>query len=159
MANKINALAAVVFISFILIVGATGENGSESHDTANETLLSHNDTAANNSPSLNTDIAVNGSIGTDGLVNASQNKTNETEISSNTGYLNTPGNNNADLSNALNEENTNIRSGENLSIVNKITTESSETAADNAPVVAAEEYEDSAKEVTASFGVYLEIVG
>ena len=166
---KINFLAITVFfVSLILIANAAEENASGSYNTTNETLLLNH--------SNDTDVAVvNGPIEINSSVNSSQNNlsnANGTEISNNTDYLNdAPNADNTNLSNALTAENTNISAEETQNAwttsstnfvgnSNEILAEASETlTADTADSAAKSSEEESSESITASFGVYLEIVG
>ena len=125
-----------------------------------------NNTATNDTYNLNdTDVAiVNGSIQINSSVNAPQNSlsdANGTKISDNAIQLNdTPQTGNIVLSDALTAESKNVSIEENQSNTNEIVTKSSQALTNYASgdAVESEENEESATAVTASFGVYLEII-
>lgn len=136
------------FASLILIANAAEENTGESYNATNEIpdLSYSNDPAANNSYGLN---------------NTENNlsNVNEAKISNNTSHLNdTPENNNTNLSDTLTVENKNTGIEENQNNTNEIASTSDALTLDVSSS-AAESEEEGATSVTASFGVYLEIVG
>ena len=154
------------FVSFILIANAAEENTSESYNTSNEisNLSYSNDTATDNSYGLNNTetIVDNEPIGVNNSAeNAAQNNlsnVNETKVD-NTSYLNEMlENNNTNLSDTLTAENENISIEENQNATNEIAAEVFEGLTADAPSNATGS-EGEGTSVTASFGVYLEIVG
>ena len=164
---KVNFLAiAVLFVSLILIANAAEENASESYNTIDEisNLSYSNGTAADNSYGLNNTetIADNKPIeANNSAENAAQNNlsnVNEDNVD-NTSYLNEMlENNNTNLSGTLTAENENISIEENQNATNEIAAEVFEGLTADAPSNATGS-EGEGTSVTASFGVYLEIVG
>ena len=179
---KINFLVLAAFsVLFVLIVNAAEEGINESYNATSEIpdLSYSNDTATNSSYGLNNTetivdntetIADNKPIeANNSAENAAQNNlsnANETEIGNNTSDLNdTPQTDNIVLSDALTAENENISIEENQNNANEIAAEASEgltvdTLTNATDYGGQTDYgEESDASVTASFGVYLEIVG